>query len=41
LRLRIALRTVEGVYFLKNWSLFLEARERDEKRIGKKRREYQ
>jgi hypothetical protein len=39
--LRIALRTVEEVYFLKSWSLFLEARERDEKRRGKERREYQ
>jgi hypothetical protein len=39
--LRIALRTVGRVYFLKNWSLFHEAMERDEKRIGRERREYQ
>jgi hypothetical protein len=39
--LRIALRTVERVYFLKNWSLCHEAMERDEKRIWRERREYQ
>ena len=39
-RLRFALRAVE-VYFLKNWTLFHEARGRDEKRAGMKRREYQ
>jgi len=39
--LRIALRTVEGVYFLKSWSLFHEARERDEERRGKERGTYQ
>ena len=40
-RLRIALRTVEEVYFLKNWCLFHEAKERDEKSSMIKRRKYQ
>lgn len=40
-RLRIELRTVEEVYFLKNWSLFHEAKERDEKKSRIKRRKYQ
>jgi hypothetical protein len=39
--LRIAPRTVERVYFLKNWSLWHEAIERDKKRIWRKRRKYQ
>jgi hypothetical protein len=37
----MGLEMVEGVYFLRNWSLFLEAREGCERRIRKSGRKYQ
>lgn len=40
-RLRMALRVVEGICFLKNWSLYHEAGKRDEKRREREGRGYQ